>query len=156
MTQALNQKRAENDAPLNRRPSTRLRDTPIRDATESPTPTRATRNAYVMMEKPPQWLECDRFIYCRVNVAKALIARARVKFAAQSRKHRYSEVSRVPSEPQLHAKFSRFINHDHAYATKFRSGTSKLHYPSTVAPLPSAACAAASRAIGTRNGEHDT
>ena len=28
--------------------------------------------------------------------------------------------------------------------------------PSDAASLPSAACAAASRAIGTRNGEHDT
>jgi hypothetical protein len=24
------------------------------------------------MEAPPRWRECDRFIYCRVNVAKAL------------------------------------------------------------------------------------
>jgi hypothetical protein len=26
------------------------------------------------MESPPQWRECDRLFYCRVNVAKALIA----------------------------------------------------------------------------------
>ena len=28
----------------------------------------------MVMEAPPRWRECDRFIYCRVNVAKALIA----------------------------------------------------------------------------------
>jgi hypothetical protein len=26
------------------------------------------------MEAPPQWRECDRFIYCRLNLAKALTA----------------------------------------------------------------------------------
>jgi len=24
------------------------------------------------MEAPPQWRECDRFIYCRLNLAKVL------------------------------------------------------------------------------------
>jgi hypothetical protein len=26
------------------------------------------------MEAPPQWRECDRLIYCRFNLAKALTA----------------------------------------------------------------------------------
>jgi hypothetical protein len=33
------------------------------------------------MEAPPWWRECDRFIYCRVNVAKALTA-ALLRFRA--------------------------------------------------------------------------
>lgn len=123
MQNALNQKRVENGAPRNRLPNTRLRDTPTRDATTTPTPTRATRNAYKIMETPPQWLECDGFIYCRVNVAKALIARTRARFAAQCRNHRYSEVSQVRSAPQLRAKFSRFVNHDRACTMELRSST---------------------------------
>jgi hypothetical protein len=35
-------------------------------------------------------------------------------------------------------------------------GTRKNNYAWLAASLPSAACAAAKRAIGTRNGEHDT
>ena len=36
------------------------------------------------------------------------------------------------------------------------NGNFGSNYPSTVAPLPRAAWAAARRAIGTRNGEHET
>jgi hypothetical protein len=36
------------------------------------------------------------------------------------------------------------------------SATAGTDHAVLAAPLPSAACAAARRAIGTRNGEHDT
>ena len=44
-----------------------------------------------------------------------------------------------------------------ALGPRFRGDERKNVYPSPpLLRLPSAACAAASRAIGTRNGEHDT
>src|SRR5262249_28332180 len=65
---ALNQNRAEQHAPV----------TPIRDANITPhanaRPTAASAPRSLIMEAPPQWRECDRHIYCRVNVAKPLIA----------------------------------------------------------------------------------
>src|SRR5262249_57411073 len=65
---ALNQNRAEQHAPV----------TPIRDANITPhanaRPTAASAPRSLVMEAPPQWRECDRRIYCRVNVAKPLIA----------------------------------------------------------------------------------
>src|SRR5690242_17256752 len=102
----------------------------------------------MVMEAPPRWRECDRFIYCRVNVAKALtggLARLYVdptgnnRCAARSLKRRPRGTQRPDS---------RFVNQDGAGARK--------SYASDGVSAPSAACAAASRAIGTRNGEHDT
>jgi hypothetical protein len=77
MQHALNQKRAEQHAPA----------TPIRDATITPHANTRTGNAYLVMEAPPQWRECDGFIYCRVNVAKMLIARLMRTFAMTRAKH---------------------------------------------------------------------
>ncbi len=91
MQNALNQKRAVDGAL-----KTRLRDTPLRDATTTPTPTRTQHNAYTLMEKPPQWLECDGFIYCRVNVAKALIARAGAGIRGGVCGDAYRESAQVP------------------------------------------------------------
>jgi hypothetical protein len=45
----------------------------------------------------------------------------------------------------------RFVNHE----TKSKVANDDC-YAVPLVPLPSAACAAASRAIGTRNGEHET
>ena len=39
-----------------------------------PLPQRLQRNAHVVIETRRVWRECDGFIYCRVNVANALIA----------------------------------------------------------------------------------
>ena len=104
------------------------------------TPTRAQRNAYSVMETPPQWGECDGFICCRVNVAKALIAPMRAAIAAGRRNYAYVIVCESSTQPR----------------SSVRTGTFGSNYPSAVAPLPRAAWAAARRAIGTRNGEHDT
>ena len=51
---------------------------------------------------------------------------------------------------------SDFIEKIGELRSSVRTGTFGSNYPSTVAPLPRAAWAAARRAIGTRNGEHDT
>jgi hypothetical protein len=45
----------------------------------------------------------------------------------------------------------RFVNHE-----ANSNAANGDPYAVPLEPLPSAACAAASRAIGTRNGEHDT
>jgi len=148
MQNALNQKRAVDGAL-----KTRLRDTPLRDATTTPTPTRTQHNAYTFMEKPPQWLECDGFIYCRVNVAKALIARDGARFAAAYCDDAYSRSAQVPHGRDFATACWNFINHDQALSMELWRATDQA---SLVKSLPSAACAAASRAIGTRNGEHDT
>jgi len=42
-----------------------------------PLPQRLQRNAHVVIETRRVWRECDGFIYCRVIVANALIARPR-------------------------------------------------------------------------------
>src|ERR1700728_4375000 len=90
--------------------------TPQHATPQLPLRQHAQRNAYTIMETPPQWLACDGLIYWRVNVAKVLIACARARFAARCRNHRYAKVSQVPCMLQLRTKFWKFINHEHAWA----------------------------------------
>jgi hypothetical protein len=48
------------------------------------------------------------------------------------------------------------LDNRHGEIATRRAAAMARVYAVLAAPLPSAACAAASRAIGTRNGEHDT
>ena len=72
--------------------------------------------------------------------AKALIAPMRAAIAAGRRNYACVIVCESSTQPR----------------SSVRTGTFGSNYPSAVAPLPRAAWAAARRAIGTRNGEHDT
>ena len=110
-------------------------------------PTRTRNASRSQTTNAPQWRECDRFIYCRVNVAKALIADARQTLRHARRAMIDARCAKVPRGAARTRRIESSLT--------TIAGTVPRQ-PSELVSLPSAACAAASRAIGTRNGEHDT